>query len=183
MKAISIRLSTVVVAFSLLATALADGPAPKRSQARYETQFLTMMIDHHNMAVMMAMLCEGRTVHPELQEMCNSIVANQTAEVEQMQAWLNDWYGVQHEPVMKPKDERMLARLAALSGEEFEIAFMREMIKHHSIALRRAAQCQRRAFHPELIEMCQMIEEAQIGEIAQLREWLCQWYEICRGRR
>ena len=177
------RLFTLILVASVAGawTTRADEPAPKRSQARYEVGFMSMMIDHHNMAIMMAMLCEGRTVHPELQQMCNDIVTAQQAEIVEMQGWLNDWYGVQHEPVMKPKDERMLARLAALTGEEFEVAFMTEMIKHHSIALVRARQCQKRAFHGELTAMCQMMEEAQTAEIAQMHEWLCQWYQKCRG--
>lgn len=170
-----------MLAFSLSSLlAFADAPAPKRGQARYEVRFMTMMIDHHTMAIEMAMLCEGRTVHPELQQMCNDIITAQQAENAEMQMWLNDWYGVQYEPMMKPKDERMLARLAALTGEEFEVAFMREIIKHHSIALVRARQCQKRALHEELIAMCQMMEAAQTAEIAQLREWLCQWYQKCR---
>ena len=180
-----VRLFTLILVVSVAGalTTRADEPAPNRSQARYEVGFMSMMIDHHNMAIMMAMLCEGRTVHPELQQMCEDIIAAQTAEIAEFQTWLNDWYGVQHEPVMKPKDERMLARLAALSGEEFEIAFMTEMIKHHSIAIRRARVCEKRAFHEQLIARCQGIMEMQAAEIAQLREWLCQWYEKCRGRQ
>ena len=177
-------LTLILVASSADAlTVLAGEPAPKPSQARYEVGFMTMMIEHHNMAIMMAMLCEGRTVHPELQQMCNDIITAQQAEIADLQGWLHDWYDVQHEPAMKPKDERMLARLAALTGEEFEVAFMTGMIKHHSIALVRARQCQKRAFHEELTAMCQMMEEAQAAEIAQMREWLCQWYQKCRGIR
>jgi uncharacterized protein (DUF305 family) len=183
MKTFAIRIGTLFTALSFLAVAYADAPAPKRSQARYEVSFMKMMIDHHNMAIEMAMLCEGRTVHPELQQMCNDIITAQQAEIAEMQGWLNDWYGVQHEPVMKRQDERMVARLAALSGEEFEVAFMTQMIRHHSIALRRARDCQRRASHEELKTMCQMMEQMQTAEIVQLREWLCQWYENCRGRR
>ncbi len=183
MKSILIRVSTFIAALSLLGVVYADAPAPKRGQARYEVRFMTMKIDHDAMAIEMAQLCEGRTVHPELQEMCTNIITAQTAEIVMMQSWLNDWYGVQHEPMMKPKDERMLARLATLTGEEFKAAFMREIIRHHSIALVRARQCQRRAFHSELTAMCQMMEEAQTAEIAQLREWLCQWYQKCRRNR
>ena len=180
MKTFSIRIGTLLTALSFLAAAYADAPAPKRSQARYEVSFMKMMIDHHNMAVEMARLCEGRTVNPELQQMCEDIITAQSTEIAEMQSWLNNWYGVQHEPAMKPKDERMLARLAALQGEEFELAFMPALMKHHSIALVRARQCQQRAFHEELIAMCQMMEEMQTAEINQLREWLCQWYQKCR---
>lgn len=183
MRTFSIRIATLLTVLSFLVVAYADAPAPNRSQARYEVSFMSMMIDHHNMAIMMAMLCEGQTVHSELQQMCEDIITAQQAEIAEFQSWLNDWYGVQHEPVMKPSDQRMLDRLASLSGEEFEIAFMTQMIKHHSIAIRRASVCEKRAFHEELIARCQSIEEAQTAEIAQMREWLCQWYQKCRGSR
>lgn len=132
---------------------------------------------------MMAALCEGRTVHPALQERCNSIIANQSAEIAEMQGWLLDWYDREHEPQMKRRDERMLTRLASLSGEEFEIAFMTQLAKHHAFAVARARRCEKRAFHEELIARCQSIEEMQTAEINKLREWLCQWYERCRGSR
>ena len=135
MKAVSIRLSSLFAVIALAAVVYADAPAPNRGQANYEVRFLTMMIDHHNMAVMMAMLCEGRTVHPDLQQMCDDIINSQSAEIAEMQGWLRDWYDREHEPQMKPSDQRMLNRLASLSGEEFEIAFMTAMIKHHSIAV------------------------------------------------
>ena len=97
----------------------------------------------------------------------------------EMQAWLQDWYGVSYEPVMKPGDEKMMERLVALSGAEFEIAFMEMMIKHHEKAIREGRHCLDKAYHAELRELCENIIATQSAEIAQMETWLCQWYGEC----
>lgn len=158
----------------------ANGPAPRRSEGVFEVRFLNEMIDHHSMAVAMASLCEGRTIHSELQQLCDSIVTSQSAEIGEMQTWLQNWYGIQHVPEMNPKDERELEMLASLSGPEFEIMFMEMMMRHHSIAIRRAMDCVRKAYHQELVNLCENNIATQTEEIDTMQGWLCQWYEICK---
>jgi uncharacterized protein (DUF305 family) len=154
-------------------------PAPDPATATYEVRFMTQMIDHHMMAVMMGEMCIERAIHPELTTMCQDIVANQTAEIETMQAWLQDWYGISYEPEV---NHESMTRLMSLYGEEFEITFMRTMIRHHSRAVRAATKCVETAYHPDLISMCTDIVQAQLEEIQTLRTWLCQWYGICRSQ-
>jgi uncharacterized protein (DUF305 family) len=178
------RLASLLTILSVALTATADGPASKRSEARFEIRFMTEMTDHHAMAIEMGMLCVERAVHPELKQLCEEMIAAQSAEIEQMQTWLQDWYGVQHEPEMNPGNERQLEMLASLSGAEFEIEFMRMMIRHHAIAVFRSADCLKRAEHEELVAMCHDMIEAQLDEIHTMQTWLCQWYDICnRGHR
>ena len=157
-----------------------SAPAPGQAAQNFEIKFLTGMIDHHAMAVEMAEICLQRAVHQELRNLCQRILAAQAQEIETMQSWLDDWYGLVHEPEMKPGDERMLEKLASLSGAEFEITFMEMMIKHHMMAIREAQQCLRQAWHPELHQLCQNIITTQLAEIAQLQSWLCQWYDRCK---
>jgi uncharacterized protein (DUF305 family) len=160
----------------------AEGPAPKKGQARFEVRWMQSMIDHHHMAVMMGELCAERAVHTNLLTMCEEIVTTQAAEIEQMQAWLLEWYGEEYEPQMKPNSERLIDDLAALDGEEFEIAFMELMIPHHSSAIRQAKPAVRRAYHPELQDLAADIIDSQSAEIEQMREWLCDWYDLCQSR-
>jgi len=160
----------------------ASAPAPTQAQQRYEVQFMTEMIDHHAMAVMTAELCMERAVHPELRAMCEQIRHVQLEEIATLQTWLEEWYGVEHEPSMTPGMENHMRKMAALSGADFEIEFMKMMIRHHWTAVVRAQQCQRRAYHTSLIEMCEDIESAQKAEIRIMGEWLCQWYGICEYR-
>ena len=157
-----------------------DAPASAPSAANFEIKFMTDMIDHHHMAIMMAELCIAKAIHPELRSLCENIKAAQMAEIETMQSWLQEWYAVSHAPVMKPGDQRMMDRLAALSGAEFEIAFMEMMITHHEKAIKEGQHCLRKAEHPDLRSLCTNIIATQSAEIDHMQAWLCEWYGECR---
>lgn len=158
----------------------ADEPAPQQNQVRFEVKFMENMIDHHSMAVVMAMLCEDRAVHPELLALCDQIMATQSAEIAEMQTWLEDWYGIYYEPEMNRKMERQIGSLEELNGGEFEVAFLEMMIEHHSKAIKEGRQCIKKAYHNELIELCEDIIAAQQREIIVMQNWLCEWYERCQ---
>lgn len=173
--------ATVTVGVGLAAAlpAQADAPASSGQAARFEADFLVDMIDHHAMAVMMAQMCVDKAVHPELVATCESIVATQSAQIEQMQAWLVDWYGIAHSP--EPKMAGM-ERLHRLEGAPFEVAFMRGMVRHHWAAIREAEECLDRAEHGQLLALCEDIRSAQLGEIEQMQTWLREWYGEPGGR-
>src|SRR3546814_19971075 len=102
------------------------------------------MIDHHAMAVEMAEICLVKAVHPELLETCEAIKTSQSQQSDQMQSWLQEWYDMSHEPMMKPGKMRQMERLASLSGAKFHVDFMQPMIKHHRPAIREGEICLRR---------------------------------------
>ena len=157
----------------------ASTAAPSPTAANYEQKFMTGMIDHHQMAVEMAQVCLSKAVHDELRQMCESIIAAQSREIQQMQRWLRDWYAVSYSPQMDNRAERDIARLSAASGAEFEIMFMEMMIQHHRAAVEEGETCLTRAYHRQLIRLCENIIATQSAEIAQMEEWLCQWYGRC----
>lgn len=177
--ALRLLVGILVVASFAATPALADGPAPTQSQSNYEVRFMTTMIDHHFMAVQMAQLCQDRAIHEELLTLCQQIETTQQQEIEQMQAWLQEWYGITYEPQMSEGDRQRMEQLAELSGEEFEIEFMKRMIRHHWKAVVRGSQCVDRADHPELVETCEGIVMTQTEEIREMQTWLCDWYTIC----
>jgi len=157
----------------------ASAAAPNTATARYEIRFLEGMIDHHMMAIMTAELCVAKAIHEDLRSLCEQIIATQSEEIETMQAWLAEWYGVTHEPEMTPGAMKEMERLAALDGAEFEIEFMEMMIRHHGGAIKEAEQCLRRAYHEQLVDLCEEIIAAQQAEIVLMETWLCEWYGIC----
>jgi len=182
------RVSRALVALALTALlaastpALADGPAPTKQAARYEISFMEDMIDHHYMAVMMAEICLDRATHTQLEELCQQIITTQSAEIEQMQSWLEDWYGIEYEPQMSRQMQQDLQALAELSGAKFEVAFLTMMVEHHEVAVREGERCVDRAYHESLISLCEDIVKAQSAEIELMEEWLCDWYDICQDR-
>ncbi len=85
----------------LLLTALpavADSPLDGRA-GRAEVRFLEGMIDHHMMAIDMAGHCLVHAQANDVRALCESIAAAQRAEVDQMTAWLLDWYGITYTPM------------------------------------------------------------------------------------
>ncbi len=62
--------------------------------------FLEDMIMHHMGAVMMSqsLVNHGLVEHPEVQPFAQNIANTQRQEIWQMQAWLQDWYGISGMP-------------------------------------------------------------------------------------
>lgn len=159
---------------------IASAPAPTPSARNYEIKFMEDMIDHHAMAVAMGQMCLQKAVHEELRSLCQSIISSQSAQITEMQSWLQSWYGMSYSPEMKPGDQHMMDRLASLSGAEFEVAFLEMMITHHEKAVKEGRQCLDKAYHAELRTLCENIVTTQSAEIAQMQTWLCQWYGECK---
>jgi uncharacterized protein (DUF305 family) len=168
----------LALAFAVVSPAFASAPAPDKSTAKFEIDFMQDMIDHHMMAVMMAEMCVEKAVHEELRLMCEEIIATQSQEMMMMQSWLQDWYGITYMPEMKQNGA--IHHLMIMEGAEFEIEFMQMMIKHHLGAIKEGEKCLDRAYHPELLSLCQNIIVTQTQEIAQMQTWLCEWYGICK---
>lgn len=59
----------------------------------FEVAFLEEMIPHHQQAVHMSQGCLAHATHPELTDLCASIIEAQSAEIASMQTWRCDWYG------------------------------------------------------------------------------------------
>lgn len=158
----------------------ADAPAPDKQTAKYEIKFMENMIDHHAMAVMMAEMCMMKAVHPELIAACENIIATQSQEIEMMQTWLHHWYGISYEPEMHMGE---MQGHMMMDSAQFEIWFMKRMIGHHAGALKEAEDCLERAYHTELINMCEDIIVTQSQEIDMMQAWLCEWYGVCNYRK
>lgn len=61
--------------------------------ADFEIAFMEMMIMHHEAAIEEGQRCVERAEHQQLIELCQNIVTSQTAEIQQMEEWLCEWYG------------------------------------------------------------------------------------------
>ena len=70
----------------------------------------------------------------------------------------------------------MMAGLRGRSGDEFDQAFLREMIVHHEGAVLMAEEALESAKHQEIKTMAEDIIEAQTKEIQQMKDWQKKWY-------
>ena len=61
----------------------------------FDRAFITEMTLHHQGAVEMAEAALVNAKHEEIRQMANAIISAQTAEIQQMQAWQESWYGAE----------------------------------------------------------------------------------------
>ncbi|MFY8147708.1 MAG: DUF305 domain-containing protein [Prochlorococcaceae cyanobacterium] len=64
-----------------------------RSAPDFDRVFIEQMIPHHRMGVMMASMAQTNSEHPELRELQQAMVKDQSREIEQMSQWYRQWYG------------------------------------------------------------------------------------------
>ena len=156
---------------ALVSPATAEEPAPTQRQARFEVDFMTDTIDHHFLAVKMGELCIEKTTAPPptsdetLRDLCAQIVAAQTQQIELLQTWLQDWYGITKEPELPPSGEQMLEMLADADGEEFDTEVSEEFLKHHWTFLPDADKCTETAYHEELSNLCEQMYVSQRSQV------------------
>ena len=168
---LSVLAVAALAAFVITAPASANGPRSKAERA-----FLADMIGHHSMAVNMAEMAKEKATHPELKTLADDIIRSQTAEIRRMRGWLKSWYGRRVVDDMASMDHDDMRMLEEASGPEFEVRFMAMMSVHHTQAVERATAVRRSRLHGQVRALAGDIIRAQEKEIAQLQEWLVEWY-------
>ena len=132
------------------------------------------MIAHHQEAVTAAGEL-ARSDRPELRAFGESIVTTQSAQIEQMQAWLRDWYPEQSTTV---DYQPMMRDLSGLSGDQLDQAFLQDMIGHHMGAVMMSQQLLSRGTdHDGVAQLARTIRDDQHAEIVQMQRWLAQWFD------
>lgn len=57
----------------------------------FDKEFVSEMIPHHQMAVMMASMLKSGTARPEMKKLSDDIITAQTSEIALMRGWLREW--------------------------------------------------------------------------------------------
>ncbi len=63
-----------------------------RAAADFDLEFLSQMVVHHEMAIVMARMLESSTERPEMKTLASTIISTQQNEIETMRSWLKAWY-------------------------------------------------------------------------------------------
>jgi len=74
-----------------------------------------------------------------------------------------------------PTSDPMTNSLKGVSGKDFEVKFMQDMIAHHQSAVEMAQLVPTHTKRPELNTLAQNIISSQSKEISQMTTWLAQW--------
>jgi uncharacterized protein (DUF305 family) len=156
--------------------------SPDAEKAPLELQFLDTMIAHHQGAVDMANLVEARAQHSEVKELAHSIVADQEREIMQMSKWREQWYGENPKAInmtFPGMHEGMAGmdtnKLQNLTGVDFDIEFLKQMIPHHEGAVTMAKALIAGNAKPEVKELAGDIVRSQTAEVAQMKTWRAAW--------
>lgn len=150
----------------------------------YDRNFIANMIAHHQGAIDMAKLAQTTAKHVELKTMADNIVRAQEKEKADLLAWQKEWGypstsadDMQDHAAMGMMDSMsgMLTALEGKSGDDFDKAFMEQMIIHHQGALDMAAPGKENALRQEIKDLSSAIVNDQMKEIAQMQTWQKEW--------
>lgn len=150
----------------------------------YDRTFVANMIAHHEGAVAMAQLALTNAKHQELKDMANDIISAQNGEISQMKSWQQSWGypssssdNMMDHSAMGMMDEMagMENDLKGKTGDDFDKAFIEQMIMHHQGALDMAAPGEKNAKHQEVKDLAKAIVNAQTKEIKQMKQWQKDW--------
>ncbi len=71
-----------------------SGELDDKTRNALDRAFVKNMIVHHQGAIEMAEKVVDQTKRPEVKALAEEIIATQGAEVETMNGWLKQWYGL-----------------------------------------------------------------------------------------
>lgn len=140
-----------------------------------EESYIAEMIPHHQEAVETATLILNRSQRPEMRAFAQTIIEVQSAEIQQLQAWLKEWY-----PQSKPSTnyQPMMRDLTQLQGDALDQTFLDDMIMHHHGAVMMSEQLLNRGLvkHEPVGLFAKAVIQTQSLEINQMQAWLKQWF-------
>ncbi|QIJ66232.1 DUF305 domain-containing protein [Streptomyces sp. JB150] len=153
-----------------------------------DVTFAQQMIPHHEQALEMARLADGRASDPEIKDLAGRIEQAQDPEIRTMKGWLESWkqpaaarsgsdmehggHGSGHgsdDGMMSAAD---MEQLKGMKGTAFDKAFAEMMIEHHNGAISMARDEQRNGENPGARKMAGDIVDGQSAEVEQLRDIL-----------
>ncbi|MFF5970828.1 DUF305 domain-containing protein [Streptomyces sp. NPDC012769] len=149
-----------------------------------EVTFLAAIIRHHEDAVEMAKLERERGADADVRARAENIVSGQQDQIDRFTRWLREWYGLTPQQAreqapaeareeMAAMDQETRRRIGELrgtpGGKDFDVAFVRRIIPHHSAGIVQYLEVQSRADHHRLRQAASAGITAQQSEIEDFR--------------
>lgn len=162
----------------------AGSSAPAGAFNDADVLFAQLMIPHHEQALEMSRLADGRASDPEIKELARKIEQAQDPEIKTMKGWLTAWGKPTTAPSMPGMDHggghgghggdgmmsaADMTELKALKGKAFDKAFAQLMIDHHNGAIAMAGDEQREGENPDAKKLAGAIVKGQSAEVEQLK--------------
>ncbi|MFE6057625.1 DUF305 domain-containing protein [Streptomyces sp. NPDC056431] len=143
-----------------------------------DVMFAQMMIPHHEQALEMAKLAEGRAEDPEVRKLVTAIEQAQDPEIQKMRAWLKGWGkpesaghgGGGGHGMAGMMSEQDMKDLSAVKGKAFDRKFAELMIAHHDGAVAMAKDEQKNGANPTAKALADDVVRTQSDEVAALKK-------------
>ena len=154
-----------------------------------DVTFAQQMIPHHEQAIEMAQMAQGRASSEDVLGLAADIEAAQGPEIDTLQGWLKEWgeevpsgemSGMDHGDMGGDSggamsgmmDEDEMNDLRAASGADWDRMFLEMMIEHHEGAVEMAQVEVDQGEDPDAVAMARKIISDQQAEITQMRQLL-----------
>lgn len=150
-----------------------------------DVSFAQMMIPHHQQALEMAKLADGRAGDRQIASLAGKIEKAQDPEITTMKSWLKAWGkpvspssdsmpGMDHgsggmDGMMSKKD---MGRLETAKGADFDRAFAQMMIDHHKGAITMAEDERKNGRDATAKKLAGNVIKNQSAEVTTLRKIL-----------
>ena len=170
------------------------------SQTISDQDFLTMMTAHHKQALEMANSALTRAKRPEIKQLAQNIIKDQTSEIQTMATLYKAAYGKEI-PTMAmgggmmgkdgssmnkdgsqgmmqmPMNGMKMDMNALKNAADFDKEFLRQMSAHHQTATQMSQMVLKTTKSPEIKTLAESIVKAQTAEIGQMQQWYQSWYK------
>ncbi|MBO6527979.1 DUF305 domain-containing protein [Erythrobacter sp.] len=148
-----------------------------------DVTFMQDMIVHHQQAVDMAALVEGRSNNPDLTAIAGRIDASQADEIQFMRDWLTErgqptamqhhagMDHAAHHAKMGMATPAQMAELATLEATDFDRLFLQLMVRHHEGAIDMVEELHDQpgtAYDPVMFEFTNDVVKEQEAEIERM---------------
>lgn len=160
--------------------------APSQDSRAADVAFAQLMIQHHQQAVEMASIAQDNAESAQVIELAQEIRSAQAPEIEQMEAWLNEWNASEDMDDMSGSMDHdmggmsgsgmmtaeQMAMLAEASGRRFDTMWLRMMIAHHEGAVTMAEEILTVTTDPAVETLANSILTSQSAEIEYMQSLL-----------
>ncbi|MDQ3516410.1 MAG: DUF305 domain-containing protein [Gemmatimonadota bacterium] len=130
-------------------------------------EFLRMMVDHHEGMIVMADTALDRLTGATAKADARKLHDVQRQERDRMIGMIKDWYSEAYMPMPMPSNTAMIDSLQRTSrGSVYDRVFYRQVVNHHTEALRMVDAYLPRAKRAEVRQMAEKMRTDQAREIA-----------------
>ncbi|GAA0467326.1 lipoprotein [Actinoplanes capillaceus] len=146
-----------------------------------DVMFAQMMIPHHQEAVEMAAMADGRAASTQVKDLAAKIEAAQQPEIDTMTGWLTAWGkapmpemtgGMDHGAMPGDMSDADMAALHDAKGAAFDKQFLTLMVEHHEGAIEMAQKQVATGSNPEAKALAAKISTDQQAEITTMKQIL-----------